>query len=366
MGSQRQSATGLLQAAVLCLLMLAGRMTPTHAADRPGSAVYPAPNSDAARVRMVLQGGDSQGLAWALERVRRERPVELLPALIDLSQRDELPWPLREAAIAQFLAQLATVEPDGVPPQALDFLRGWQSRTLVPHEESANLGAALFNIAAQTQGLENRWRREQAAATARISLRHSAPSLLQQWSVSSADPAVRAGILDALTDADPELLRVLARATTEAKSERSDPGPTAALAVATAMAAGDHQRMRELVSAASAGELPGLLRALGRMDAGRPSFDLLREHSGDWPKSSTALAIGLWSPHWAGDREAESWLIEQLSDAELGAAAALALARTASDAGRSHLHFLANRSGDARLAARARLALSLTPSERAP
>ncbi|MGE3730525.1 MAG: hypothetical protein AB7F83_08250 [Lysobacterales bacterium] len=354
-------AMAVLQAG---LIGMAG--SPAMAFD-PGqatAAAYAMPNSDRRQVAIELQGGESQRLAQALERVRRERPAELLPALIALSERDELPWSLREAAIAQFLAQLATLEPGAVPPEALAYLRGWQSRTLVAHEEDAAVGAPLFNIAAQTQGLENRWRRKQAEANARFSLQHDLAALQQQWS-ADPDPAARAGMVDALSGAAPDRLRALATTATATKSAAGDKGSTA-LAVAAAIALGDRRPMLDALEHASETELPALLRALARLDAGRPSFVLLRQQSGVWPKSSTALAISLWSPQWLGDRDAESWLIGQLSDPELGAAAALALARIASRFGRAQLQSLATMSGDARLAARARLALSLKPDEVAP
>ena len=152
----RLLAAGLLQAAAALTPM------PSGAGEKPADAQpWSPPNWQVEAARVVAKRALTDQLAAALRTTLLTDRNALLSALESLAAREDLSWPQREAALLQFVQSLDDLRRDQVPPAALALLAQWQPRTLVPHEEMSTLGTPLFDIAARTHGVLNRWRREE-------------------------------------------------------------------------------------------------------------------------------------------------------------------------------------------------------------
>jgi hypothetical protein len=320
---------------------------------------WPAPEWRADAALRQAKSTTASTIADALLDTLREHPDELAAALDALVARNDLSWPLREAAVMRLLQALDGTPRHRIPEDAVLLLAGWQPRTLVPHEEDASLGAPLFDIAARTHGLQNRWRREAVATRAKARARDDAEAFVTAWS-ASADAVERAGLLDALDAGGAALQRGVLEAALAAGPSLRQPAAHAALALR------DVDAMHALILHGAGNESRQLLDAIGqRLDARSLTALLIRLRT-EAPPGTQALAIGLWSARLAGDADTEAVLLDLLGDAELGSSAALALQRAPSAAALKQLRMLALSPDVSPRAARARLALQIERSMEMP
>jgi len=325
----------------------------TQAVDH-GDARFVAPNWDAGQARRLATSSDSTRLYATLRRALARDP-STLPAVLAVVAGDTASWPERESAILRFTASLHDYRgPRPALSPLLDVLARWQPRTLVAHEESAALGTPMFSIAAQAQGLQNRWTREAASASAARSLDGDGTGFLAAWS-GAADPLDRAGALDALGAASRSQRQAVLRSALARLA--SDPAMTEPAAVA-AMSLHDMPAITTLIERGAPGGLRALLDDAARgLSAAQMNVILSRLHKTS--PERTALALGVWSGKLAGDRRTEALLIGLLDDRLLGASAALALSRAPSPAALARLQTMAVAKRSGLAAARARMALQL-------
>jgi hypothetical protein len=295
----------------------------------------------------------SQTLATDLRMTLQMAPDNVVAKIDQLMAHDALPWPVRESALLAFVGALGDLRRDQVPAELMARLSAWQAHTLVPHEEMATLGAAQFPIAARAQGVENRWRRDEARTLGAELLNQGAEVFLLQWS-NETDAAARAGLLDALDQASRDQLRTLfdvAHREARSSSNFRIPAGRAALALH------DVQALSTMIAIGAGAETRLLLQAaaqqLNVIEMTRVLTELQRESA----KPQLALAIGVWSQALAGQPKAETLLLGLLDDAELGSSAALALALRPSSGALDKLHRRAATPDNSLGARRARLAL---------
>jgi hypothetical protein len=324
-----------------------------HADPIAAPAAWDAPNWSQADALNLARSPASQALVTELRAVLQTAPDSVVAMIDQLVAQDALPWPLRESALLAFVGTFSDLRRDQVPAELMARLGAWQPRTLVAHEEMATAGAALFPIAARAQGVENRWRRDEARALGTELLNQGAETFLTQWS-NQADAAARAGLLDALDQASRDQLQALfavAQGRAKSSSDFRYPAGRAALAlrdveaISTMIAIGADAQTRTLLQTAAeqldADDMTAILAGLQRASA----------------TSQLALAIGVWSRSLAGQPKAEKLLLGLLDDAELGSSAALALALRPSPGTLAKLHARAAIPDNSLGARRARLAL---------
>jgi hypothetical protein len=322
---------------------------------RAAPGAWAAPNASQAEAKYLADRADSRAFALELRNALQLAPETVLEKIDAAIAAGDLPWPAVEAALMQLQDALGQLHRDQVPGDLMARLSAWQARTLVAHEEMASLGTALYPIAARAQGLENRWRRDEARALGAEQLGQGIQIFLTQWAATT-DAAARAGLLDALDQAPASRLRALlnvTRQSAKASSDRRIPLSRAALALhdvgamSTLLALGGGAEMRPLLQSVAArmnaDELTALLSQL-RRDADTPTL---------------ALAIGVWSPMLSGHAPAEKLLLDWLDDADIGSSAALALSVQPSPSARARLNALAATPATSLGARRARLALQL-------
>jgi hypothetical protein len=117
--------------------------------------------------------------------------------LAALANRADWPLPVREAALFQFARSLAELPADAVAHEVIHYLRNYQAKALVPHEEYPQAYIPLFNIRGAISGVTNGWQRQQHARFATILVNTDPEKLVADFAKSS-NPNQKAGYLDAL------------------------------------------------------------------------------------------------------------------------------------------------------------------------
>lgn len=259
--------------------------------------------------------------------------------------------PAREAAVLQFTIKLAEL-PDGAIPEALlDQLESWPVQTLVPHEESRTAAVPLFNIPAAARGARTALQRRQGERRATALLEDGPTAWLAAY--RDAGSVQRQGFLHAL-DIAPERHR---RAIAAAAIERLESDPaTAAVAVRTVLSLNDPEAVLRLLVQGPEAELPALLRACARQLNATQRAALLLGAMAEALPGRAALAIALLAPDLPAETAVTETLFDLLGDPELGAGAALVLARHPAGAVRDRLRDVIAKDGPA--ARRAAIALS--------
>jgi hypothetical protein len=323
--------------------------TPAQVAD------WPAPNWQIDEAKVAAKSALTSQSSAQLNEVLLHQPDALVQAFETLAARSDLSWPMREAALMQFLDALASMRREQVPQDALVYLTRWQSKTRVPHEEMATLGAPLYDIAARAQGLQNLWRREAAMEAATAALKRGPVEFLADWAQQS-DAAMRAGFMDALDASDQPTQSAVLAATDGTLHAHPDYAEVAARAV---LALRDPDAILKLIVQGAGADTQALLRACAELLDGDALYVLLLSLRHDAADADVSLAIGLWSSKLAGNAQAEALLLDLLSDPTLGSSAALALAQGSSSSTKAQLQALAAAPDTSARAARARLALQL-------
>lgn len=93
------------------------------------------------------------------ELARAGRSEELMHAVRAIELDRGWTDPAREKVLHALATALGDFEPGVIGPQVLEYLAERRSRTLVPHEEHAEMGIPLFNIRAAATGSLAEWAR---------------------------------------------------------------------------------------------------------------------------------------------------------------------------------------------------------------
>jgi hypothetical protein len=290
--------------------------------------------------------------------------LALLDALEQLRLREDWPAPAKDAAVYGYLAQLRDLPPGSVDVAVMDYLKAYPVNTLVANQDHGQGLEPLFQVRAAAAGLEHSWQRQEAILEGRMLLHLNPASLADAYMLESSAP-VRSGYRAALAQASTAQVEALLNSTLPLLA--SDAALTPLLAEA-AQKNGDVDALLLVLQDGSGAAIAPMLRALrDNMGADQQRKLLLavlpqdkREKGKHRPDQhqNAALALAELAPGLVGDARIDKALLGLLDHADLGAAAALALARSPNPNTMDALSELA--AGDQQaMAARARMALAL-------
>lgn len=318
----------------------------------------PEPNWDERLALQTAQVSDSESRLENLFSLLRHDDVAGLEARLDaLIRNEDLSAPARDYILHRFTVGLADFE--SIDPALVDRLRAVKPAVRVPHPESAEFGVPLYDISGAAEGVYHLSLRRQAQSEARQALGASPQAWLDAYLLAA--PPQRAGFVDALDDAsEDELLGVL-----PAASVRLPGAPDLTPVVGkAALLLGASATIGEAVRFGRGDALPRILEAAARTLPQSERLALLRLAVLEAPPANAALAIAQLYPDLAvtpeASPEATDLLFDTLDHAELGAAAAMALAQSGGVEARARLQQLSD-DGAGLAAARARTALALEP-----
>ena len=306
-------------------LILSCLLSQTLAANQPASSEQWERDSAMAAVRSV-------DIATAVFQIRDISSLAdgeaALTNLRNLETRSDWPLPAREAALYQFTRSLADLPRDAVAAEVMEHLRNYQAQTLVPHEDHRGAQVPLFNLRGAAAGVENSWQRAEIAIEA-AELLESNPALMVSNFATSNNRNQRAAYLETLESAGMESAGMdnvftLQSIATERLTDL--PSLTPVVGEAAAMT-GDRFTIEQLLLN---GRGSGLSSALTRVESKLLTPDLselLTFAVEQAPAENAALAMAAWWPRLKHDAISRDLLLATLADQELGASAALALAR---------------------------------------
>ena len=302
-------------------LYLIGSFTQFAIAAPPPSDMQWDRNSAMAAVRTVnidvavYEIGDISSLADDVSTLSRLRSIET---------RSDWPLPAREATIYQFTRSLAELPRDAVAVEVMQYLRGFQPRVLVEHEDHGEAFVPLFNIRGAAAGVENGWQRAEFAMKAMV-LIETNPAALVSGYTKSTNNNQRSGYLDALGYA--ETRDVMAVQAIALKQLGKAPELTP-LVAATTINNADISAIEQLLIHGRGAGLSSALEQLSRgLDVSEKTTLLVHaiEHA---PTTNAALAMAAWWPGLRHEPAVRDLMMDQLGDPALGASAALALAQS--------------------------------------
>ena len=244
--------------------------------------------------------------------------------LARLANREDWPLPVREAALFQFAQSLADFSADTVSSEVVHYLRNYQAKALVPHEEHPQAYIPLFNIRGAISGVTNGWQRQQHARLA-ATLMHTNPEKLVADFARSSNPNQKAGYLDALRFAD--MATVISVQSIALEQLEATPGLSPMIAL-TAVITVDLTAIEQLLLKARGAGLPAALNELEKELAPSDTASLLAFAIQRAPTTNAALAISAWWPRLSHDATTRELMLSLLASPELGASAAMALARS--------------------------------------
>ena len=127
----------------------------------------PGPNwNRAAAVDISETTASRETLALFYRLAREGRSDELLLEVRAVAAGTALPDPARDRVLHALALALGDFEPGVVRPDVLEYLGGVRARTRVPHEEHPGMGVPLYNIRAAAAGSLAEWERVEQAARA--------------------------------------------------------------------------------------------------------------------------------------------------------------------------------------------------------
>lgn len=246
-----------------------------------------------------------------------------LSRLKNIETRKDWSLPAREAVIYQFTQSLAELPRDAVAVEVMQHLREYQPRALVPHEDHEDALVPLFNIRAAAAGIENGWQRKEYAAKALRLLETDPVSLVGIYN-KSTNHNQRSAILETLQYA--KLADVVMVQSTALALLDQAPSLTPLVGVTAVITADIFAVQQLLVNGRGA----GLSSALVQVDKRLQYFetaDLLVFAIQQAPAVNATLAISAWWPGLRHDAATRDLMVGLLTNPELGASAALALAK---------------------------------------
>ena len=277
----------------------------------------------------------------------------MVEQLNQVENRADWPLPAREAAIYQFTQSLANFPPDAVSDDVMEYLKNYQVKTLVPHEDHPTAYMPLFNIRAAATGVENGWAMQAFAFDAQALL-GSDPQKLVSGFEKASNINQRRATLEVLGAAHMAEAIAVQNAALERLAE--SPAMTQLLAVAVTITHDSAAVERLLLDGRGAGLSRAFATIAETLSLAEIS-ELLAFAISRAPAGNATIAMAAWAPivqHEPGTRDL---LIASLADPELGASAALIMARQPDIQTIKILQDTA--SGDSIAAKRAQMALDL-------
>jgi len=296
------------------------------------------PNWDSTLAAGLAQAPASYDQIDELTRLAWDGDRDSLNARLDaLMSNAAISQPQREFILFEFATALADL-PE-IDSDLISRLRKVRPTVMVSHEESAASAVPLFNIAAAAEGLYHLDQRRKAKSEAGKLLR-DAP---EKWTSSfgAESRTRRAGYVDAMDSASDASLRIVLESASEQLPTMPELTPVAGKA---ALLLGDVTALENLVINGAGSDLSRILEAAALTLSQSHGAGLLRFAVESAPAVNASLVIARFSPALlrTGDTGSTELLFQTLSDPELGASAALALARANTGALRIRLQSLAN------------------------
>lgn len=276
-----------------------------------------------------------------------------LTKLTDMENRSDWPLPAREAVVYQFTRNLATLPRDAVAIDVMEYLRNYQARVLVRHEDHGTASVPLFNVRGAAAGIEHGWQRAESASNATVLIDENPAAMVSAY-LQSTRYNQRSGFLDALRQADPGNVETVQSIALE--QLESSPELTALIAATVSVTIDNFAIRRLLVNAQGAG-LSAALEQAGRQLQLSETAELLVFAIEQAPAGNASLAIAAWWPQLSHELNSRDLMLGLLADASLGASAALALAQEPDLQTIKALQDIS--SGDSTAARRAQMALDL-------
>jgi len=274
---------------VASLVILLFIMFPTGllaSQDKPASD-WQKPNWDRDLALQAASRADTVAEADRLLRLaRRADGHETVRALIEMTDRSDWPEPAREATLLRFVNKLRALPPFAVDPTVLEFLRGYQNRVFVAHEESRDLAIPLYPVRTTAHGLVNQWTRQQVTLDAAAILDRNPEQLLELYA-ETEDPNIRAGIESAIGSASPESMQVLLDSGITAL--KSDPGLTGLMS-RVALESGNLQALSDVFVHGTGAALVELSRQASQR-LPRASLDSLLQSTAERAPAATTSVL---------------------------------------------------------------------------
>jgi hypothetical protein len=280
-----------------------------------------------------------------------------LKQLKNLENRSDWPLPAREAAIQQFTRSLAGFPRDAISPVVLQYLRNYQSQTLVPHLDHPDAFIPLFNIRATAAGVENGWLRQEFAFEAETFIETDPHALVSAYAKAS-NPNQRYAYIEVLNNA--RMDEVFAVQDVALEQLPGVPSLTPVVA-STAVITKDLMAIQGLLTNGKGVGISSALKTIGQSLPAAELSELLIFAIQQAPAINATMAMAAWSPRLRHQDSIRSLLIEKLADPELGASAALALAHQPDIQTIKILQDIA--AGDSAAAQRAQMALDLNRNQ---
>jgi len=311
----------------------------------------PVPNWDRElAMETAAMGFDGQQLNTWFGMLRSGRRTELLHAIEAFGASHQVSAPAREKQLFLFTQGLADFPEPAIPSELLKFLARYSPQTLVPHTEDVSLAVPLFNVPAAALGVMHGIERQHGELWSVRQLALAPETWIQGYLAASTQS--RAGFLEGLEGASDHQLERLEQASLKAFRKHPE---LFVVAATTALRSADLQTLERLVIESRSPYLAPVLRSAAGTLADSELARLLLAAIESAPAENAALAIGLLAPSLRAIPEVTQSLFDLLDDAQLGSAAALALAAHPDPGVRQMLGRLAGEEGTAAL--RARLAL---------
>ena len=321
----------------------------------------PAPNETRERaMESVRQADTGPALAHLLELARQGQEQVLLEQLRRHEAIGEWSPPARDALLHAFAVTLGDLHAGTVGPAVFEFLDSVEPLTRVPHFDHPQVGVPLYNIRAAAAGSRNRWMYDEARTrSARMLSQGETPAWLETF---RAQPRTgRQGMVDSLADVNPDQSLAIGKAAIAGIED--DPALTAVV-IRSAFLAQDFTLFKSAVLNGSGPDLAPALGAFSTAFTAQEAVVLARESIAVAPPATSALVLAQLAHQLATDSQMVELLFETLSHHELGAAAAMTLARHPDPVVRERLQNLAQ-SDNGVAAGRAALAIAMPePGER--
>ncbi len=247
-----------------------------------------------------------------------------LSRLKNIESRSDWSLPAREAVIYQFTQSLAELPRDAVAAEVMQHLQNYQPRALVPHEDHEDALVPLFNIRAAAAGIENVWQRREYAAEA-VRLLETDPESLVTIYNKSANHNQRSAILETLQYAK---LSDVVMVQNTALALLDQAWALTPLIGVTAIITADTFAVQQLLVNGRGAGLSSVLVQLDKRLQTSETADLLVFAIQQAPAVNATLAISAWWPGLSHDAGTRDLMVGLLTDPELGASAALALAQS--------------------------------------
>ncbi len=306
----------------------------------------------------LIQQADTDSILRPLFKMAHSgRNPELLDALSLIEQDTETPPPLKDFIFFNFAVGLSDLDANAVNSEVLDFLAGYEAKTMVAHIDHPRMNEPLYNVKAATAGVRSRWARLQAFSQA-ASLLQEQPS---RWisGYVAADRTGRMGFVDVLNHAPVESVNQLGWSALTLLDEQ--PGLTPVVARA-GLATDDLELIQNAITHGGGPDLSRVLAAAAPVLNDLMVVDLLNEalHSAEIDKA--ALLIAWLAPDRLSNPVVADMMFDTLADQDLGGSAALILSKSQRPDIQGRLNEIA--SGKAGLSRqRARLAVGIRQAD---